>query len=145
MCFARLDKQTTLHRPCTSLKDISQYFSCSLRLTEQVQYTYSDSFINYNWVWSSSRVCNSLFISIHSIKILNPWESLLGVLFIPDTWWILTSGAFSVFGSFWFCVATKWFSNAVFLKPFVYSIKLASSDLIKDDDSLASIWHYTHC
>ena len=80
MCCLILDKQTTLHQPSTSLKNVSSpYFSCSLRLIERVQYTSSDSVMNCNWVWSSSRVYNFFSTSIHSQKVLNPLEYFLGL------------------------------------------------------------------
>ena len=43
----------------------------------------SDSVINCNWVRSSSRVYNSHSVSIHTHKVSNPSESLLGLPFIP--------------------------------------------------------------
>ena len=59
--------------------------------------------------------------------------------------WILTSGAFSLLVSLLLYIATKWSSNAVFLKSFAYCIKLASPDLTEENDSSVSVWHNTHC
>lgn len=97
--------------------------------------------------WSSED-CAAIFAfladGIPALSLQDCLFMLFDIVFWHDRW-ILTSGAFAVFVSLSFCIAIKWFFNAVFLKSFPQCIKLASPDLTENNDSLIFVWHNTNC